>query len=164
MAITRINQIQSVKYVAFKDDPYNFKGYLVNGNIYEEINSQNNTRKIIQQWIAAGNTPDPAYTPEEIEQNNFDLFVEMTKNTSRDLVNTQIKIHNETQLDDISDLSVCMAKIILGNASQGSFCQRIVSYNITVIEKATEIRNKVKQGVISMPTEAEFRAMLPIFS
>lgn len=42
------------------------QGYIVNSNMYVPLDTNNSHYREIQEWIAQGNTPEPAYTETEL--------------------------------------------------------------------------------------------------
>jgi len=59
--------IQSVKYIADKAEPLVNTGYLVNGEFTVPFSAENGHYQMVQKWISAGNTPEPAFTPNEVD-------------------------------------------------------------------------------------------------
>ena len=43
-------------------------GYLVNGSMSVPLSEGNRHYRGVQEWIAAGNTPDPEFTQDELDQ------------------------------------------------------------------------------------------------
>jgi len=56
-----------VKYTADIEAPIVHTGYLVDDIMFVPMNQDNRHYKQIQDWIAEGNTPEPAYTQDELD-------------------------------------------------------------------------------------------------
>jgi len=69
-----------VKYLADIETPTNYTGYLVDGTLNVPMDTGNRHYQEVQEWIAQGNKPEPAYTKKELEEykNNI-LKVEAIK-------------------------------------------------------------------------------------
>jgi len=57
-----------VKYIANIKTPTEYTGYLVNDEIIVPMDENNRHYKEVQEWIAQGNTPDPAFTQDELDK------------------------------------------------------------------------------------------------
>ncbi len=66
--------ITTVKYQANIQTPTTYTGYIVNGTKSVPMAQGNRDYREVQKWIAEGNTPEDAYTQQEID----DAAVEMT--------------------------------------------------------------------------------------
>ena len=80
--------IQTVKYQANIETPTTYTGYLVNGTMNVPLDPENGHYQMVQAWINEGNTPEPAYTQEELDE------YEQSKIT-RQLENQKIVLHNQ---------------------------------------------------------------------
>ncbi len=58
--------INTVKHRALISTPDDYMGYVVNGNMYIPIDDNNVDYQEVQVWIDNGNTPEPAFTEEEL--------------------------------------------------------------------------------------------------
>ncbi len=66
--------ITTVKNQANIESPYILTGYLVDGNKNVPLDTQNRDYQEVQAWIVEGNTPEDAYTQQELD----DYDVEFT--------------------------------------------------------------------------------------
>ena len=57
----------TVKNQAEIDNPTVLTGYLVDDNLNVPLDDRNRHYKMVQKWIAEGNTPEEAYTQAEID-------------------------------------------------------------------------------------------------
>jgi len=57
----------TVKNQANINNPTVLTGYLVDGNMHVPLAVQNRHYKMVQKWIAEGNTPEEAYTQAELD-------------------------------------------------------------------------------------------------
>ena len=55
------------------------EGYLLNGNISVPKADGNREYELIKQWISEGNTPEPAYTEEELAQQELEAKIAEAK-------------------------------------------------------------------------------------
>ncbi len=69
--------ITTVKNQADIESPNIITGYLVNGNLNVPGNTPGNRHyKMVQEWIAEGNTPEEAYTQAEIDAHTKSVEVQ----------------------------------------------------------------------------------------
>ena len=61
----------TVKYLAEIETSTEYTGYLVNGNIIVPIEPNNKDYIDIQKWIEEGNTPEDAYTQQELDDYTY---------------------------------------------------------------------------------------------
>ena len=59
--------INTVKDLAEITSPTVLTGYLVNGNTYIPLVNSNRDYQEVQEWVSEGNTPEPAFTFEELQ-------------------------------------------------------------------------------------------------
>jgi len=64
----------SVKYIAEIETPTVYTGYLVDGTMIVPMDTLNRHYKLVQEWIAEGNTPEPAYTKKEMEEHKNNIL------------------------------------------------------------------------------------------
>lgn len=62
-----IMTINTVKYIANIETPTAYTGYLVNDTRYTSIGSGDRYEVGVEQWIGEGNTAEPAYTQQELD-------------------------------------------------------------------------------------------------
>jgi protein subunit release factor A len=60
------NTIQTVKEIRDIDTDQ-LTGYLINNSMHVPLSEGNRHYKEVQEWIAEGNIPEPAYTSDELE-------------------------------------------------------------------------------------------------
>ncbi len=65
--------VNTVKNQADINAPTVLTGYLLNGNQHVPLSQGNKEYRAIQEWIAEGNTPEPAYTQQEIDDNTVEM-------------------------------------------------------------------------------------------
>lgn len=65
----------TVQYMAEMDTPEEYTGYKVDGNKIVPLDPRNKDYRKVQEWIAQGNTPEPAYTQEEIDEYEYNQNV-----------------------------------------------------------------------------------------
>ncbi len=75
----------TVKYIANIDTPTDYIGYLVDGSINVPMDSKNRDYREVQNWIAEGNTPEDAYTQEELDAHVEDMTWQELLNSLDDL-------------------------------------------------------------------------------
>ena len=63
----------TVKNQADIDNPTVLTGYLVNGNMNVPLDDGNRHYQEVQVWIAEGNTPEEAYTQQELDAHTEDV-------------------------------------------------------------------------------------------
>ncbi len=66
-------RINTCKYQAKKEYPIVNTNYLINGSISVGINQDNKYTRSVEAWMAEGNTPDPAFSQEALEQ--YDIYL-----------------------------------------------------------------------------------------
>jgi len=59
--------MNTVKYMADIETPTDYTGYLVDDYMYVPLDQDNRHYKMVQDWISEGNTPQPAYTQDELD-------------------------------------------------------------------------------------------------
>ena len=64
-----------VKYTAEIDTPTVPTGYKVNGNKFVPFDEGNLDYQEVQEWIAEGNEPEPAYTQDELDKYESDKLI-----------------------------------------------------------------------------------------
>jgi len=59
--------MKTVKYIANIETPTDYTGYIVDNTMQVPLDQDNRHYKMVQDWIAEGNTPEPAYTQDELD-------------------------------------------------------------------------------------------------
>ncbi len=93
----------TVKNKADIDNPTVLTGYLVDGNMGVPLDNQNRHYKMVQEWIAEGNTPEEAYTKTEI--NLYTKSIEIGKALAY-LKETDWQVMREHDTGKVMDVDV----------------------------------------------------------
>ena len=78
--------IKKVKLQAEIDNPEVIMGYLVDDDLSVPLDPGNSEFQMVQQWISNGNTPHPAYTPQELYDHNKEKEKEKIKDEMNNLL------------------------------------------------------------------------------
>lgn len=125
------------------------EAYLVNGFTYVPKSSQTWVRKLVDQWIIAGNVPAlPAPELPEASQQRLTLAVQRHMDT----------VAGERNYDNIIS---CCTYATSSNPKFSAEGQSAVAWRDAVWVKCYEILDACMAGQRAIPTEAELLAELP---
>ena len=136
-------------------------GYLVNGISSVPLSTANTEYREVKYWIAAGNTPEPAYTEEEITKKTLTHYTNLVSQHIQSKVD-QYNLENSLGYTDVHS---CESYGRTEGYTHQAFCLAVWTWNVAVWEY---VRNTVFPAVMSgerqVPTEDELIAELPVFS
>ena len=152
--------ILSIKIRAKMDTPYTQNGYVITYDTHEVVTSKeyNYLHKEVEDWIAKGNTPLPAFTTQEIiDYQNKKAFVDGTELISKTIQN-EIDAYN--LVNRIAIANVHNAESYSRNVSYSHqpFCEQVWAWNVelwefmrmwestlTELPSTTEIETKIAE-------------------
>ena len=96
--------MNTVKYIADIETPTDFTAFLVDGGMFVPMDEMNRHYQEVQEWIAGGNTPEPAFTQDELDA--------YAKEQNKTIQNSMLRSGNELSVQDTTRVDVGANSII----------------------------------------------------
>jgi len=134
--------MNTVKYIADIETPTEYTGYLVDGTINVPMADCNRHYKEVQEWVAGGNTIEPAYTQDELDEYATNKTIELNRN--------MLRAGNELTQANIVALDVGVEPQIKDKPAHDSWVQTVYADEMSTPKPPPSNRQK-------LPIEGENR-------
>lgn len=138
-------------------------GYLVNGAMSVPKTEGNRHYRMILDWIALGNTPEPEFTALELQAMQVTELKQQGESITVNHIQSVIDAYNDAHSLSFRDVHSCANYKDMTGYTHQQFCIDVWNFNVAVWE---ELRNVIMPSIdfANPPTEAEFISMLPVYN